>query len=160
MSRASLPSEMHLKTSSQDTTGCGLSDEARFQFVCGPLLRRIDENTEKTYKAVFVSNGKPSILARLDAAEGKMKALESGAIKTETTSSDGEAKKEHTYTPKSVGLKAGKMEVNFSGYAINDIIRAAISLLVVYTLVASYMEKKSVDEKINSIAEKVKEKMP
>jgi hypothetical protein len=140
--------------------GCGLSDDTRYKFVCGPTLERIDGNVTKLFNAVFVSNGKPSILARLDAAEGKMKLLESGQSKVDAASTDGDAKKEHTYTPKNVGLKAGKMEVNFSGYAINDIIRAVISLLVVYTLVASYMEKKSVDEKINAIAEKVQEKIP
>jgi hypothetical protein len=137
-----------------------LSDDARYKFVCGPTLARIDGNVTQLFNAVFVSNGKPSILARLDAAEGKMKTLESGAVKSDTTPADSESKKEVSYTPKTVGLKAGKVEVNFSGYAINDIIRAVISLLVVYTLVASYMDKKSVDEKINAIAEQMKEKIP
>jgi hypothetical protein len=140
--------------------GCGLSDDARYKFVCGPTLERIDGNVTRLFNAVFVSNGKPSILARLDAAEGKMKTLESGSVKPDTTPADSESKKEVSYTPKTVGLKAGKVEVNFSGYAINDIIRAVISLLVVYTLVASYMDKKSVDEKINAIAEQMKEKLP
>jgi hypothetical protein len=149
MSLENLPLEKHLQTSGTDTTACGLSDEARFQLVCGPILRRIDENTTKTYNAVFVSNGKPSILARLDTAEKTIKGIE------DSPASSPKAPTQNTFTPKNVKLKALGAEMALSGYAINDVIRAVLTVVVFYTLVYTYMERRKTDEKMNQIVEKL-----
>ena len=149
MSLENLPSEKHLQTSGTDTTACGLSDAARYQFVCGPLLKRIDENTTKTFAAVFMSNGKPSILARLDTAEKAIKGIE------DAPSSSPKAPSQNTFTPKNVKLKALGAEMALSGYAINDVIRAILTVVVFYTLIYTYIERRKTDERMNKIVEKL-----
>ncbi len=128
-----------------------MSDEARFQLVCGPILRRIDENTTKTYNAVFVSNGKPSILARLDTAEKTIKGIEDAPASSAKTP----APSQNTFAPKNVKLKALGAEMALSGYAINDVIRAILTVVVFYTLIYTYIERRKTDERMNKIVEKL-----
>lgn len=46
-----------------------MTPEEMQEKVCGPQLKRIEDLAQKTHKALCESNGKPSVLSRLDAVE-------------------------------------------------------------------------------------------
>lgn len=94
-----------------------MTDSERFDMVCSPALKRIEGKLDSLHHTVAVSNGKPSVLARLDAIE-RSTPLATGAKPARM-------------------LKIGPLELN--GYGLNDIVRAAVVFGVLWIAVTSYM---------------------
>jgi hypothetical protein len=93
-----------------------MNDDERFNLICSPSLKRIEEKLDSLHHTVAVSNGKPSVLARLDVLEKTPPATEAKPARM---------------------LKIGPLELN--GYGLNDIVRAAVVVGVLWIAVTSYM---------------------
>lgn len=97
-----------------------MTDAERFDLICSPALKRIEDKIDGLHHTVAVSNGKPSVLARLDVLEKASTAAPSPA----------------PVAPARV-LKLGPLEL--TGYGLNDITRAVIVLGIIWLAVTNYI---------------------
>jgi hypothetical protein len=103
-----------------------MTDAERFELICNPALARIEAKLEDLHHTVAVSNGKPSVLARVDALEKATEALASAE----------KALPVPVAAPTRM-LKLGPIELQ--GYGLNDVVRLSVVLVLLWLAVSSYL---------------------
>ena len=113
-----------------------MSDNERYELICKPTLQAIKEGQddlkelfEDLHHTIAVSNGKPSLLSRVDALE-------------KTAAVPPEAKPARM-------LKIGPVELN--GYGLNDIVRAAVVVMVLWIAITSYMGQAKTEQMLKAM---------
>jgi hypothetical protein len=106
-----------------------MTDAERFELICNPALARIEAKLEDLHHTVAVSNGKPSVLARVDALEKATSAL---------ASAEKALPAPPAIPPPAVRvLKLGPIELQ--GYGLNDVVRLSVVVVLLWLAVSSYL---------------------
>ncbi len=105
-----------------------MTDDERFNLICSPSLKRIEEKIDSLHHTVAVSNGKPSVLARLDVLEKTTPITEAKPARM---------------------LKIGPFELN--GYGLNDIVRATVVVMVLWIAITSYIGQAKTEQMLKAM---------
>jgi hypothetical protein len=106
-----------------------MNEAERWQEVCKPRLERIDSGVQKLVEVVITGNGKPGLVARVDALE---------------RAADGSGTRRKS-------VKVGPVEIN--GYMMSDVIKAAVLVALLasaWLLVADRRERAEVLAKVKA----------
>lgn len=89
-----------------------MDENERWQMVCEPSLKRIEEAVKDLHTVVIRGNGKPSLLARMEHMERTIESKQSGQ--------------------RSRSVELGPIKLN--GYAMSDVIKVCILVALIYAI--------------------------
>jgi hypothetical protein len=116
-----------------------MTENERYELLCGPKLKAIEDGLNNLVKVVTISNGKPSLLSRMDTQEV---ALQNHVAK-ETTDTANAANQ------RSRSFKFGPLEIN--GYMASDVVKFVLVILFAVSLWFLFSDRSQRNEILNEL---------